>query len=214
MHAGSFVWADSTAADFASTAVDQFSIKAAGGIRMVGDLTIESEIFCTDCIDSADIAANAVGADEIQAGAVGTSEIADGQVMSADIAPGVLPTIQTSSSKAGFNNINPAVGTVLASNTFTVSKTANVFTSFDFHGLGISPGGNGDLRMKIVTLTLSRSFVDLPTNEWASLGGNWAGTVTPGTFTISVVVGAGSSNVNYCGSDDDLCTLSTMVIEQ
>ena len=31
-HAGAFVWADQTAADFASTAVDQFLIRAAGGV--------------------------------------------------------------------------------------------------------------------------------------------------------------------------------------
>jgi len=52
---------------------------------MVGDLTIESEIFCTDCIDSADIAAGAVGSSEIAADAVGTSEIADGTILGADI---------------------------------------------------------------------------------------------------------------------------------
>ena len=31
-HIGRFVWADQTAADFASTAVDQFLIRAAGGV--------------------------------------------------------------------------------------------------------------------------------------------------------------------------------------
>lgn len=33
-HAGSFVWADSTGADFASTAADQFNVRASGGINM------------------------------------------------------------------------------------------------------------------------------------------------------------------------------------
>jgi hypothetical protein len=35
-HPGSFVWADSTDADFESTVNDQFSIRANGGVRMVG----------------------------------------------------------------------------------------------------------------------------------------------------------------------------------
>lgn len=34
-HQGSFVWADSTAADFTSTAIDQFSARARGGARFV-----------------------------------------------------------------------------------------------------------------------------------------------------------------------------------
>jgi len=38
-HVGSFVWADSTNAPFASTAADQFSIRAAGGVRIVGDVS-------------------------------------------------------------------------------------------------------------------------------------------------------------------------------
>ena len=36
---GAFVWADSTNADFTSTAPDQFSIRAAGGVRIVGDVS-------------------------------------------------------------------------------------------------------------------------------------------------------------------------------
>jgi len=85
-------------------------------LHVVGDFTLQSNIICTDCIDSADIldgtikgvdiavgaiggveiGANAVGAgeirtdavraDEIQAGAVGTSEIAADAVTSTKIA--------------------------------------------------------------------------------------------------------------------------------
>jgi hypothetical protein len=36
LHNGSFVWADSYPADFASTANDQFNIRAAGGVRAIG----------------------------------------------------------------------------------------------------------------------------------------------------------------------------------
>ncbi len=38
LHQGSFVWADSTGGPFASTASDQFSVRASGGIRFAGDL--------------------------------------------------------------------------------------------------------------------------------------------------------------------------------
>ena len=36
-HAGSFVWADSQDADFTSTADNQFSVRAAGGVQLAGD---------------------------------------------------------------------------------------------------------------------------------------------------------------------------------
>jgi len=50
IHDGSMVFADSTNADFSSTAPDQFSIRAAGGVRMVGDLAVEGEVHCPTCI--------------------------------------------------------------------------------------------------------------------------------------------------------------------
>jgi hypothetical protein len=39
-HAGSFVWADSTATTYLSTANDQFSVRAGGGVRLDGDTTV------------------------------------------------------------------------------------------------------------------------------------------------------------------------------
>ena len=107
MHNGAFVWADSTEADFASTANDQFSIRAAGGIRMVGDLTIESEIFCTDCIDSTDIA--------------------DGTITSADIADGVLTVTTREASKT----VGPGVNT----NIFVSCLSDEIRTGGGFVGL-------------------------------------------------------------------------------
>jgi len=39
-HQGSFVWADSTGADFASTAANQFNIRAQGGVRLNTDTSV------------------------------------------------------------------------------------------------------------------------------------------------------------------------------
>jgi hypothetical protein len=44
-HEGAFVWADSQAANFSSTADDQFSIRAAGGVRVVGPLGVRNTAF-------------------------------------------------------------------------------------------------------------------------------------------------------------------------
>ena len=55
------------------------------------------EVSCTGCVDSADIANNAVGTDEIANNAVTSSKISDGSVTSADIGNG----------QVGSNDINP-----------------------------------------------------------------------------------------------------------
>ncbi len=78
-HDGSIVFADSTAANFESTAVDQFSIRAANGLRLVGPLD------CNGCVDSDDIGSNQVKSLQISAGAVGTSEIAENAVTGSEI---------------------------------------------------------------------------------------------------------------------------------
>ena len=45
IHTGAFVWADSQNADFASTANNQFSVRAAGGIRLAGDVQLETSTY-------------------------------------------------------------------------------------------------------------------------------------------------------------------------
>jgi hypothetical protein len=46
LHAGSFVWADSTSEDFASTMNDQFSVRAGGGIRLDGNVsTMDNQVY-------------------------------------------------------------------------------------------------------------------------------------------------------------------------
>ncbi|HSH17385.1 MAG TPA: tail fiber domain-containing protein [Verrucomicrobiae bacterium] len=42
-HQGAFVWADSQNADFASTAVNQFAVRAAGGIRLSGNVQLADD---------------------------------------------------------------------------------------------------------------------------------------------------------------------------
>jgi len=83
------------------------TITLAGDVTITGDTTLQGDLTCTNCINAADIAAdavqaseiapgavgaseigsNAVGPSEIQGNAVGSSEILDGAVGSADIAP-------------------------------------------------------------------------------------------------------------------------------
>lgn len=45
LHDGSFVWADSSGGPFTSTAANQFSVRASGGIRLAGDIQIDSSAY-------------------------------------------------------------------------------------------------------------------------------------------------------------------------
>jgi hypothetical protein len=45
LHQGSFVWADSQTAPFNSTANDQFAVRASGGIRLAGDVELDSSTY-------------------------------------------------------------------------------------------------------------------------------------------------------------------------
>lgn len=45
LHDGSFVWADNTTGNFASTVSNQFSVRATGGIRLAGDVQIDTSAY-------------------------------------------------------------------------------------------------------------------------------------------------------------------------
>jgi hypothetical protein len=45
MHSGSFVWADASSGSFASTAINEFSVRATGGIRLAGDVQLDTATY-------------------------------------------------------------------------------------------------------------------------------------------------------------------------
>jgi hypothetical protein len=62
-HAGSFVWADSTPADFSSTATNQFAVRAAGGARFVtggAGMTLDGQPVLSGTVTTAQLADGAV----------------------------------------------------------------------------------------------------------------------------------------------------------
>jgi hypothetical protein len=87
-HNGSFVWADSTGTDFASTAGDQFSIRATGGVRFEtggAGATVDGQTVLRGTIGAGQLAPGAVTRGAIASGAVTTTEIADGTIVAADL---------------------------------------------------------------------------------------------------------------------------------
>jgi trimeric autotransporter adhesin len=51
-HAGVFVWADSTSADFTSATSNQFLVRATGGVDLTGDLTVRGSIVMEGCTNT------------------------------------------------------------------------------------------------------------------------------------------------------------------
>jgi hypothetical protein len=109
-HQGAFVWADSQDADFASSAVNQFAVRAAGGVRFVtggAGMTLDGQPVLTgglswssltgvpagfadgidnDTLYSAGVGLNLIGTTfSIANGGVATPQLADGSVTTAKI---------------------------------------------------------------------------------------------------------------------------------
>jgi len=80
-HNGTFVWADSTDADFASLANNEFAVRAAGGVRLVtGGAGL--------MLDGLPVLSGDIGPNHLADGAVLNAKLADGAVTSAKIADG------------------------------------------------------------------------------------------------------------------------------
>jgi Chaperone of endosialidase len=77
-HTGAFVWADSQAADFASTATNQFSLRAAGGVRFVTGGAGMS-------LDGQPVLSGAVTTGQLADSAVTSAKLADGTIAAADV---------------------------------------------------------------------------------------------------------------------------------
>jgi hypothetical protein len=84
-HHGTFVWADSQDADFASTTSNQFNVRASGGVRF--ETTGAGAM-----VDGQPVVAGLVGAAQLADGAVSASKLAPNSVTSSAIATGAVDT--------------------------------------------------------------------------------------------------------------------------
>ena len=105
-------------------------------LHVVGDLTLQSNIICTDCIDAADIAPNAVGSSEIAAGAVGFSEIAAGAVGSSEIVAGAVGSSEIADESITSFDIadNAIFSSHIAANSVGQSEIDLTIITFDASG--------------------------------------------------------------------------------
>lgn len=105
-HQGAFVWADSSVTDFASTAPNQFSVRADGGARFVtsgAGMTLDGQPILAGTVNGGSLADDSVTTPKILDGSVATSKIADLSVNSLK-----LGADSVSSAKIADGSILPA----------------------------------------------------------------------------------------------------------
>jgi hypothetical protein len=103
-HSGAFVWADSTDADFASTSVDQFSVRASRGVRLEtsgAGATVDGQKLLTGPIGTAQLTDNAVTAAKLADLSVTTPKMADLAVTTAKLADGAVTAAKLGPSSVG-----------------------------------------------------------------------------------------------------------------
>jgi hypothetical protein len=143
LHDGSFVWADSTDADFTSTTTNEFSIRAMGGLRLVtstGIATLNGSPILSGTVPGGDLAgtySNAVNFNNS-----GNSFTGNGagltSLNASNVASGTLADARLSTNVALLNAIQTFGGT----NVFSTASQA-------FHpGFRVTDGANGNINLQ------------------------------------------------------------------
>jgi len=149
LNQGSFVWADSTDADFASTAPNQFLIRAGGvgiGTNLTPEkLTVAGNIKANSFIGSgagltsisgASIAAGTISNQHLAAGSVTSTTLADGAVGQTDLASGAV-----TANALGDDTVQSQH---LADQSVTLASLAGAAYSLGFTVITNPPGGLSD----------------------------------------------------------------------
>lgn len=105
-HTGAFVWADSTDADFASTANNQFLVRATGGIG-INTNNPQSALHVAGTVTASSFAGNGAALTQLNGGALAndsitSAKIADGTITEADVIPNTFWSGAGNSGMTGF----------------------------------------------------------------------------------------------------------------
>ena len=115
-HRGAFVWADSTAADFGSTANNQFLIRAGGGVG-IGTAQPASALHVAGTVTATSFAGNGIGLTNLN--------LADGN-FGGQFSPSQIPDLDAAKITTGTfadARLSPNVPTLNGVNTFTSANT-------------------------------------------------------------------------------------------
>lgn len=150
LHNGAFVWADSTAASFASTAANQFLIRAGGGVGIgTNNPTVALEVAGT--VKAGAFQGNGSGLTNVSGGniapaSVATAALSDNAVNSAKIADGSIVAGDVNAATFGttFWKVNGNAGTTPAANFVGTTDNQPLEVKVNnLRGLRIEPNTNG-----------------------------------------------------------------------
>jgi hypothetical protein len=88
VHEGAYVWADSTDTDFPSSAVNEFAVRARGGVRIDSagaGMSLDGQPVLSGVVESSKLADGAVTSAKIAGGAVTGAHIANGSISAGDV---------------------------------------------------------------------------------------------------------------------------------
>ena len=154
LHDGTFVWADSTDADFASTSPNQFLIRASGGVRIFttggAGMTIDNQPVLSGPVGPAQLADSAVSTTKLADSAVTTPRLADGSVTATKLADGAVTAAKIGGSQVvkSLNSLQDDVSLVAGANVSITPSGGNSLQISAAGGWGLAgtsgttPGAN------------------------------------------------------------------------
>ena len=206
-HRGTFVWADDTNADFASTTNNQFLIRAGGGVGIGTTVTTGAALTVAG---SARFTGEVVAASFTGNGAaltgLGGTQLADGTVSNADLAAGsVNATTVQDGTLTGADIANGSISNAdVAANTFW-NTTGNAGTVPGTHFLGTTDSKPVEVRANNLRAVLIQPSNGAPNfvlgaaqNDIA--GGTWGASIlggsnnTIGTASVHALIAGGRNN--------------------
>ncbi|MBU1692532.1 MAG: tail fiber domain-containing protein, partial [Verrucomicrobia bacterium] len=216
-HQGSFVWADSTDADFGSTANNQFLIRAAGGVGIgtnvpTARLTVAGDVRASEVIYGESFVGDGSGVtslngQNITAGTISNAQLGVGIVRGTNLAAGsVGPDKLTESYWKITGNNNVTAGTHFVGTTTTNPLEIKVWSArvMRFENFfARSPNLIGGHNANTVTLGLdgctiagggSLTWPNRILDDYGSIGGGAANTAGDGAGQEYATVGGGYSN--------------------
>ena len=197
LHTGAFVWSDSQNTDFASTNVNEFAVRAGGGVRLEtagAGVWVDGAEVLTGTVTAQDLADGSITGDKIAPGAISTTELSAGAVTAGAIAPGAVDGGRIANG-AVVRSLNGLQDNMIIAAGDGVSLTTNGHT-LTLQGSGWQLNGNR---------FLSNSFLGSTDNSPVNfrVGNQLALRLTPGTDTNSPgfpnVIGGSAYNVTGNG---------------
>jgi hypothetical protein len=200
-HAGAFVWGDSTASDFPSTAANQFSVRAGGGVRFVtsgAGMTLDGQSVLAGTVGTASLTDGAITSGKLGDDSVSSAKIADGTILPTDL---LLPLFDTVFWRTGGNGgTTPGIHFLGTTDSQALELKVNNQRAFRLEPTAGSPNVVGGSSANLVSNTVAGATIagggtagspNVVLAGYGTVGGGFDNIVSGSTATI----GGGSDNL-------------------